>query len=200
MVVAGSNIKITVWKPSVSVFYFLYFSFKPKLQLTGMNRLRPLEHWDRGFESHSRHGCLYCVRLFCVSVVLRVGSGLATGWSLVQGILPTVYRVLFFGSKVPIWALAYLHDLRQSVGLLGRVISSSQGLYMYTKTEKRTHTHTHKHWISMPWVGFEPLIPASERAKTVHALDRSATVTRVYKLRNWKSGQGPTKGCRAIDR
>jgi hypothetical protein len=31
-------------------------------------------------------------------------------------------------------------DLRQSVGLLGRVISSSQGLYQYTNTEKRTHT------------------------------------------------------------
>jgi hypothetical protein len=29
----------------------------------------------------------------------------------------------------------------------------------------------------MPWVGFEATIPASERAKTVHALDRSATVT-----------------------
>jgi hypothetical protein len=29
----------------------------------------------------------------------------------------------------------------------------------------------------MPSVGFEPMIPASERAKTVHALDRAATVT-----------------------
>jgi hypothetical protein len=29
----------------------------------------------------------------------------------------------------------------------------------------------------MPRVGFEPTITASERAKTVHALDRSATVT-----------------------
>jgi hypothetical protein len=29
----------------------------------------------------------------------------------------------------------------------------------------------------MPWVGFEPTIAASERAKTVHALDRSAIVT-----------------------
>jgi hypothetical protein len=29
----------------------------------------------------------------------------------------------------------------------------------------------------MPCVGFEPTIPASERAKTVHALDRAATVT-----------------------
>jgi hypothetical protein len=32
-------------------------------------------------------------------------------------------------------------DQGQSVGLLGRVISSSQGLYLYTNTEKRTHIH-----------------------------------------------------------
>jgi hypothetical protein len=29
----------------------------------------------------------------------------------------------------------------------------------------------------MPWVEFEPTVPASERAKTVYVLDRSATVT-----------------------
>jgi hypothetical protein len=29
----------------------------------------------------------------------------------------------------------------------------------------------------MPCVGFEPIIPASEQAKTAHALDRAATVT-----------------------
>jgi hypothetical protein len=51
--------------------------------------LRLLGHWDRGFESHSRHGCL-CVRLFCACVVPCVGSGLATGWFLVQGVLPSV--------------------------------------------------------------------------------------------------------------
>jgi hypothetical protein len=32
----------------------------------------------------------------------------------------------------------HLLDLGQSVGLLGRVISSSQGLYLYTNTEKYT--------------------------------------------------------------
>jgi hypothetical protein len=31
----------------------------------------------------------------------------------------------------------------------------------------------------MPCAGFEPTIPASEQAKTVHASDRSATVTGV---------------------
>jgi hypothetical protein len=34
-----------------------------------------------------------CMRLFCVYVVLCLGSGLATGWSLVQGVLLTMYRL-----------------------------------------------------------------------------------------------------------
>jgi hypothetical protein len=50
-----------------------------------MNCLLSLEHWDLGFESHSMLGCM-CVRLFCVCV----GSGRATSWSPVQGVLPTV--------------------------------------------------------------------------------------------------------------
>jgi hypothetical protein len=29
----------------------------------------------------------------------------------------------------------------------------------------------------MPCMGFEPTIPASEREKTIHALDRAVTVT-----------------------
>jgi hypothetical protein len=70
------------------------------------------------------------------------------------------------------WPLIIL----QTVGLLGRVISSSQGLYLNTeKLKHRINTYTYK--TSMPWVGFEPMIPASERAKTVYVLDRSATVT-----------------------
>jgi uncharacterized membrane protein YkvI len=43
-----------------------------------------LEHWDRGFEYHSRHICVsafFCVVLSCV------GTGLASGRSLVQGVL-----------------------------------------------------------------------------------------------------------------
>jgi hypothetical protein len=42
-------------------------------------------------------------------------------------------------------------DLRHSVGLLARVISSSQGLCLYTNTEKRTHTkHPCPGWDSNP--------------------------------------------------
>jgi hypothetical protein len=39
-------------------------------------------------------------------------------------------------------------DLRQSVGLLGRVISSSQDLSLYTNTEKRKHV-LYKHQTSI---------------------------------------------------
>jgi hypothetical protein len=34
-----------------------------------------------------------CVRLFLVCAVLCVGSGLATGWSLVQGVQSAAYRI-----------------------------------------------------------------------------------------------------------
>jgi hypothetical protein len=57
----------------------------------------------------------------------------------------------------------------QTVGLLGRVISSSQGLYLNTGQQKhRINAYTHQ--TSMPYVGFERTIPASER-------DGSVTVT-----------------------
>jgi hypothetical protein len=38
-----------------------------------------------------------------------------------------------------------LVDLRQSVGLLGRVIGLSQGPYMYRNIEKRSRAHAHTH-------------------------------------------------------
>jgi hypothetical protein len=43
-----------------------------------------------------------------------------------------------------------------------------------TQTQKNAYTHQ----TSMPWMGFEHTITVSERAKTEHALERSATVTR----------------------
>jgi hypothetical protein len=43
--------------------------------------------------SNPTQGMDSCVRLFCVCVVLCVGSGHATGSSPVQGVLPNVYRI-----------------------------------------------------------------------------------------------------------
>jgi hypothetical protein len=44
------------------------------------------------------------------------------------------------------------------------------------RTEQTQNKHVYTDQTSMPCVGFELTVPASERAKTVHVLDRSATV------------------------
>jgi hypothetical protein len=43
--------------------------------------------------SNPTPGMFVCVRLFCVDVILCVRSGLETGWSPVQGVVQTVYRI-----------------------------------------------------------------------------------------------------------
>jgi hypothetical protein len=79
------------------------------------------------------------------------------------------------------WTLASFSvswSYTQSVGLFGRGISPSKGRCLHTE-------QTHRD--SMPRVGFEPMIPAFERAKTVHALDGAATVIGTSKHRqSWK--------------
>jgi hypothetical protein len=71
----------------------------------------------------------------------------------------------------------FRNHFSQTEGLLARVISPSQGRYQNTGQHKhRINAYTHH--TSVPWVGFKPTIPASERAKTIHASDRAATVTR----------------------
>jgi hypothetical protein len=85
---------------------------------------------------------------------------------------------IFTGSTAPVDPGLFLSFMiiLQMAGLLGRVISSSQDLYLNTGQHKhRINTYTHQ--TSIPYVGFEPTVPVSERAKAVHALDRSATVT-----------------------
>jgi hypothetical protein len=52
-----------------------------------MNSLRPLGSWVRIPVKTWIFGV--CMRLFCVYVVLRLRRGLATSWSLVQGVLPS---------------------------------------------------------------------------------------------------------------
>jgi hypothetical protein len=76
----------------------------------------------------------------------------------------------------------FLWIYTQSIILLGRVIGPSQGLYLNTGQHKEykralAHTHTRAHKTSMPSVGFEPRLTASERAKTGHASNHSSTVT-----------------------
>jgi hypothetical protein len=78
-------------------------------------------------------------------------------------------------------AFSVLPLFTQPVGLPGRGISPSQGRYLHTGQHKHKRTQ-----ILMPRVGFEPTIPAFERAKTVHASDRAATVIGNYKCMRYK--------------
>jgi hypothetical protein len=50
-------------------------------------------------------------------------------------------------------------------------------------THRTTQTHNKRTQTSMPPVGFEPTVSVLERAKTLHALDRAATV--IGKLTNY---------------
>jgi hypothetical protein len=52
------------------------------------------------------------------------------------------------GLGLPPWNSPFLFgllDLRHSVGLLGRVIRPSQGLFLYTHTQKNARAHTNTH-------------------------------------------------------
>jgi hypothetical protein len=76
--------------------------------------------------------------------------------------------IILFSMALPAhsgpWPLIQVrNNFSQTVGLLGRVISPSQGRYLNTGQHKhRMSTTTHQ--TSMPWVRFEPTIPGSERA------------------------------------
>jgi hypothetical protein len=75
----------------------------------------------------------------------------------------------------PWFLIQFRNHISETIGLLGQVISSSQGRCLDVGQHKyRINAYTHQTY--MHWVGFERTIPASEWAKTVHALDLSATV------------------------
>jgi hypothetical protein len=101
--------------------------------------------------------------------------------------------LVWFGWFIPVaptwstghpWnASCHFLNLRHSVGLLGRVISPSQGCYL-------TQTQT-----SIPRMVFEPTIPAFERRKTVNASDRAATVIGYSPVLPGKCLDGASKIC-----
>jgi hypothetical protein len=60
--------------------------------------------------------------------------------------------------------------------------TSDQPVARPLPTHKTTQTQKKRTQTSMPRVGFEPTIPAFERAKTVHAVDRAASVILILVL------------------
>jgi hypothetical protein len=62
--------KKSPWK-FLNVFNFLPITVAARSK--GMNCFLPLEHWDRGFESHSRRGCL-CSFILCLCCPVQVAN------------------------------------------------------------------------------------------------------------------------------
>jgi hypothetical protein len=131
--------------------------------------------------------CLMLTRNFVCNLKTRAGVRISFCVPTLRGInfLRSFHHLSFFFSPPPMALPAhsgprpliqFRNHISQTVGLLDRVISPSQGLYLNSGQHKR-RINAYTHQSSMAWVGFEPTIPASERAKTVHALDRAATVT-----------------------
>jgi hypothetical protein len=88
--------------------------------------------------------------------------------------------ILFSLALQPHWAQASVFSVSWSFyrrqDSLGEW-SARRKTYTLNTGQHKHRINTYTHQTSMPCVGFELTILASERAKTVHALDRSATVT-----------------------
>jgi hypothetical protein len=115
----------------------------------------------------------------CVHIICKYFDLSSLPYIYGHGFISSIHCTFFFpnGSTALVGPGRYFGFLiyLRAVGLLGRVISSSQGLYLNTQHKHRkTHIHT------IPKVGFEPAITASERSKTVHTSNRSATATGLH--------------------
>jgi hypothetical protein len=66
---------------------------------------------------------------------------------LIDGLFFWLYSLIqALAASMKLSVSLQLLDLGQSVGLLGWVINSSTGLYLYKNTEKRTHRHQRLDW------------------------------------------------------
>jgi hypothetical protein len=124
----------------------------------------------------------HCLMYFSYILIYSVFS--ATSRSCESSLMYFIRKLIFFTQALPAHSgprplSQFRNHFSQTGGLLGRMTRPSQGRYLNTGQHKhRINAYTHQ--TSMPWVGLEPTITESKRAKTAHALDRAATVTGSY--------------------
>jgi hypothetical protein len=147
----------------------LFHHYSEELLVTGEIRINGNNFLDlfthQNYVSYTTGGVTCTVQ--CYTDIFFLGGGLP----VTPTTLITIYLWLYSPS-LNLGRFFSFFFFSQSVVLLGRGISPSQGLYLHIgqhKQNKSTQT-------SMPQVWFEPTIPIFERAKIVHALDRAATV------------------------
>jgi hypothetical protein len=114
----------------------------------------------------------------------EMGSRRLTSWAMARPQFRTYNpikltpNILFFSLSMPLqlflrpWPRFQFHN-----PIHGRTPwTGDQPVAWPLPTHRTAQTHNKRTQTSMPWVRFEPTTPSSERAKTVHALDRATTV------------------------
>jgi hypothetical protein len=89
----ATQLKITLNVKYVQCIFtnYYYYYYLPVTVAAWSKAWTVFARSDAGIvDLNPTQGMDVCVRLFCVCVILCLGSGLATGWSLVQGVLPSV--------------------------------------------------------------------------------------------------------------
>jgi hypothetical protein len=116
--------------------------------------------------------CVQAASVFISMYSIRADLSVENWSQHSLSLCPSVWLSLY-GSTVLLLDFArfsFSCSYTQSVGLLGR---GSAGCKAATYTQNNTK-QMHAIQTSMPWVGFEPKIPAFERANTVHAANNTA--------------------------
>jgi hypothetical protein len=111
-----------------------------------------------------------CMVIFTLSYLIHLF------WLLIQYV--SVIHDHFTPSP-PLWLGCFFSSL--ILYTVGRTPwTGNQPVARLLPIHRTTQTHNKRKQISMPRMGFEPTIPVFEHAKTVHALDRAATVVGIW--------------------
>jgi hypothetical protein len=154
------------------------------------DKRRPIVNFYRPYRVLWNKGVnIFWIKDFNILCAIRCTIFVALFWNWINliisyWIIPHSFLFLSFWSIGHPWNVLFHFSfliLRQSVGLLGPLWTGDQPIArpLPTQTQNKGR-HT-----SMPWVGFEPMIPKFERAKKVHALDAQQLWSTEFHLRTF---------------
>jgi hypothetical protein len=135
---------------------------------------------------------VWCLRLFCVCVVLCIGSGLATGWSLLQGVTPSVKMITELKKRPGPW-MGWKSHCKRNIGSIPMTVAA------------RLKPWTIFALSNSGFLGWNPTqrVDVCVRLFCVCVVlcvggDLVMDWSPMYRIEKLNNGQGPTKDYRAI--
>jgi hypothetical protein len=77
----------------INILVFIYPSTRQSNKKSSLSHLCQISLFNLRYSYAILEAWMFVCVCLCVCVVLRIGRGLATGWSLVQGVLPSVNKI-----------------------------------------------------------------------------------------------------------